>query len=299
MGTLHATGLSYRRIARVSNVPVATIHGRQYRARHAATAPPAAEGADTLLVAWITAVKEVRSTWGTRRVRAFLVKRGGFPGLGRKRVQRLMRLHKLLCPRSQKRVHRQRPERTLADAPNRLWATDMTSLMLTTLQRLYLVVVLDVCTRRIVGWHLSTRCRSREWMLALEQAIHHEFPDGVRNAGLILRSDNGSQPTSKAYGTMLETLHITGEYIGFNCPEQNGHVERVIGTLKQDFLWLEEYDTFGEAYQMVQRAVNEYNSDHPHSALLYLSPNECKRAWDQGRLKINENQQLEITQKAA
>ena len=227
------------------------------------------------------------------------MKRGGFTGLGRKRVQRLMRRHKLLCPRIQKRVHRQRSERTIADAPNRLWATDMTSLMLSTMQRLYLVVVLDICTRRIVGWHLSPRCRSREWILALEQAIHHEFPGGVREADLTLRSDNGSQPTSKAYRTVLETLHITGEYIGFNCPEQNGHVERVIGTLKQDFLWLEEYDTFEEAYRMVQRAVNEYNSDHLHSALCYMSPNECKREWDKGRLSINDKQQLEITQKAA
>lgn len=299
MGTLHEAGLSYRRIARVSTVPVATIHGRQYRARHAATAPQPQKRADALLVVWITAVKVIRSTWGTRRVRAFLVKRAGFTGLGRKRVQRLMRRHKLLCPRIQKRVHRHRPERTLAGAPNRLWATDMTSLLLTTLQRLYLVVVLDVFTRRIVGWHLSTRCRSREWILALEQAIHHEFPDGVREAGLTLRSDNGSQPTSQAYRTVLETLHITGEYIGFNCPEQNGHVERVIGTLKQDFLWLEEYETFNEAYQRVRRAVDEYNSDHLHSALCYMSPNECKREWEKGRLRINDKQHLEITPKAA
>ena len=50
---------------------------------------------------------------------------------------------------------------------------------------------------------------------------------------------------------------------------------------------------------MVQRAVNEYNSDHPHSALLYMSPNECKREWEKGRLTINEYRQLENTQKAA
>ena len=296
---LHEAGLSYRRIAQASTVALATIHGRQMRARRQPSQPQPQGSADAVLVTWINAVKAVRATWGTRRVRAFLVKRGGFSGLGRKRVQRLMRRHKLLCPRSAKRVHRLRPERTIAGAPNQLWATDMTSLVLTTLQRVYLVVVLDIFTRRIVGWHLSTRCRSREWILALEQALHQEFPNGVREAGLILRTDNGSQPTSQAYGQVLATLHITGEYTGFNCPEQNGHVERVIGTLKQDFLWLEEYDTFQEALHMVQRAVNEYNSDHPHSALLYMSPNECKREWDRGRLKINEEQQLESTQKAA
>lgn len=135
--------------------------------------------------------------------------------------------------------------------------------------------------------------------MALEQAIHTEFPDGVRGEGLTLRSDNGSQPTSKAYVNVLETLKITGEWIGYNCPEQNGHVESLIGTLKQDFIWLEEYDTFSEALKMIERAVAEYNSDHPHSSLLYMSPDECKRKWDNGKLKINDKLQLEITQQKA
>lgn len=291
--------MSYRRIAAVSREPVGTVHGRVKRVQKPRKQSRIETAAEDVLVTWIKAVKAVRSTWGTRRVRAFLVKHGGFTGLGRKRVQRLMRRHHLLCPRNVKRRHRQRSERTVAHTPNQLWATDMTSLVLTSMQRVYLVVVLDIFTRRIVGWHLSTRCRAQEWILALEQAIHHEFPAGVREAGLILRADNGSQPTSRAYGQVLETLHITGEYTGFNCPEQNGHVERVIGTLKRDFLWLEEYETYQEAYVMVQRAIAEYNADHPHSALCYLSPNECKREWENGRLKINEHQQLEITQKAA
>jgi len=129
--------------------------------------------------------------------------------------------------------------------------------------------------------------------------VHKEFPDGVRGKSLRLRSDNGSQPTSKAYVDVLETLDITGEWTGFNCPEQNGHVESLIGTLKQDFIWLEEYDTFEEALKMVERAVAEYNSDHPHSSLLFMSPDECKRKWDNGKLRINDKLQLEITQQKA
>ena len=227
------------------------------------------------------------------------MKKCGFTGLGRKRVNRIMRETNLLCPRITKRIHRKQAEMVTADAPNKIWATDMTSIVLTTLQRVFLIVVMDVFTRRIIGWHLSNRCRSREWIMALEQAIHAEFSEGVRGEGLTLRSDNGSQPTSKAYVNVLETLEITGEWIGFNCPEQNGHVESLIGTLKQDFIWLEEYDTFSEALNMIKRAVSEYNSDHPHSSLLYMSPNECKRNWDNGMLRINDKLQLEITQQKA
>ena len=210
-----------------------------------------------------------------------------------------MRMLNLLCPRIKKRVHRKKAERVFADAPNRLWSIDMTGLMLSTLQRLFLVIVMDVFTRRIVGWHLSTRCRSGEWICALEHAVNQEFPNGVRDKDITLRSDNGSQPTSAAFCNVLDTLHIKGEWTGFNCPEQNGHIESLIGTLKRDFIWADEYETFDEAYRMIQCAVHEYNSDHPHSSLLFMSPDECKRAWDKGLIKINEHKQIEITQKAA
>lgn len=297
---MHCQELSYPRIATAATEPVSTVHGKIWRIKKRSTKELAEIiSKDALLTEWIKAVKKVRSTWGIRRVRAFLVKKCGFTGLGRKRVNWIMRETNLLCPRITKRIHRKQAEMVTADAPNKLWATDMTSIILTTLQRLYLIVVMDVFTRRIVGWHLSNRCRSREWILALEQAIHAEFSEGVRGEGLTLRSDNGSQPTSKAYVNVLETLEITGEWIGFNCPEQNGHVESLIGTLKQDFIWLEEYDTFSEALKMVERSVAEYNSDHPHSSLLYMSPNECKREWDKGKLRINDKLQLEITQQKA
>ncbi len=296
---MRSKDMTYHRIAIACGEAVSTVHGRIWRLQKRCKVAAQRIDKEALLRTWITAVKTVRSTWGTRRVRAYLVKKCGFTGLGRKRVQRIMREQNLLCPRIQKRVHRKKPERITADAPNTLWATDMTSIMLSTLQRVYLIVVMDVFTRRIVGYHLSNRCRSREWILALEQAVHEEFPEGVRGKQLRLRSDNGSQPTSKAYVKTLETLDITGEWIGFNSPEQNGHIESLIGTLKQDFIWLEEYDTFEEAYQMIRRAVSEYNSDHPHSSLLYMSPDECKRQWDKGNLTINDKHQLEITQQKA
>jgi len=291
--------LSFRRIAEALVEAVSTVHGMIWRLKKRSENKSVSVAKDELLTYWIKLVKEVRPTWGVRRVRAFLRKKAGFDGLGLKRVRRIMSENNLLCPRIAKRIHRKKGERVIADAPNKLWSTDMTSIVLTTLQRLYLIVVMDVFTRRIVGWHLSTRCRSREWIMALEQACDKEFPEGVREAGLTLRSDNGSQPTSKSYVNVLDTLNITVEWTGYTCPEQNGHVESLIGTLKQDFIWLDEYETFEQANNMVKNAVNEYNSDHPHSSLLYMSPDECKREWDNGNLKINDNNQLEITNKAA
>jgi putative transposase len=171
--------------------------------------------------------------------------------------------------------------------------------MLTGGVKLFLVVVLDIFTRRIVGWSLSRRCRAREWLDALDQAVQAEFPGGVRDAGLTIRMDNGCQPTSKAYLDELNTLCISGEWIGFNCPEQNAHVESVIGTLKQDWLWLEEYDNYQDAVDLCKRAVSEYNHDHPHSSLCMLSPYEFTSLLNQGRIHVTNQNTIEILTHAA
>ena len=89
------------------------------------------------------------------------------------------------------------------------------------------------------------------------------------------------------------------EWIGYNSPKQNAHVERVIGTLKADWLWLEECDTFTEAHTLVTRAIREYHEEHPHSSLAFLSPDEYRQAYFEGQLTINPKENMEITPKAA
>ena len=83
------------------------------------------------------------------------------------------------------------------------------------------------------------------------------------------------------------------------CPKQNGHTERVIGTLMADWLWLEEWDTFAEGHVLVTRVIREYNEEHPQSALAFLSPDEYRQAYSEGQININLENKLEVTPKAA
>ena len=99
-----------------------------------------------------------------------------------------------------------------------------------------------------------------------------------------MRLDNGCQPTSNRFQDTLKTCGVNPEWIGYNSPKQNAHVERVIGTLKADWLWLEECDTFAEAHALVTRAVREYNEEHPHAALAFLSPDEYRQAYYAGQI---------------
>jgi len=290
-------GVSFRRQALVFTMPYQTLNAKFTRSVNCPRRTRTIF-TDPALVEWIRELKAIHPSWGIRRVRAFIRKHTGFM-LGRKRTARIMREQRLLCSRLTKRVHRTTRKRMTATRINQVWSTDMTSFMLTTGIPLFLVLVMDIFTRRIVGWHLNRRCRAKEWLNALNQALCVEFPDGPRDAGLTIRMDNGCQPTSNAYIDTLQTCGITGEWVGFNCPEQNAHIESAIGTVKQDWLWLEECESFDEAHELCLRAITEYNQDHPHSNLNMLSPNEFTQLVKEGRVKITDNNSIEILSPAA
>lgn len=295
---LHGQGLSYGRLSQVLGLPKSTLaaRGAQKRTPRLTKSVPRAD--DAALRQQIRELKSRKPTWGIRRVRAWLRKSLGVP-LGRKRTARLLREERLLCPRLKKRPPRPFKPRYLASGPNQVWAMDMTQFMLSGGQKVFVVVVLDIFLRRLVGWHLSHRCRAQEWLAALDMALLSEFPTGTRAQDLTLRLDNGCQPTSNRFQDTLKTCGVNPEWIGYNSPKQNAHVERVIGTLKADWLWLEECDTFAEANALVTRAVREYNEEHPHVALAFLSPDEYRQAYYAGQIAINPKDKLEVTPKAA
>lgn len=295
---MHEQGLSYGRLGRVLALPKSTLAARGRDRRSKAGLKKNRNSADQELRLRIREIKVRKPTWGIRRVRAWVRKSLGIP-VGRKRTARLLREERLLCPRIKKRQFRRLQPRSLVRRPNQVWAMDMTQFMLSGGQKLFLVVVLDIFLRRIVGWHLSHRCRAQEWLAALDRALLAELPTGSRARELTLRLDNGCQPTSNRFQDTLKTCGVNPQWIGYNSPKQNAHVERVIGTLKADWLWLEECDTFTEAHALVTRAIREYNEEHPHSSLAFLSPDEYRQAYYEGRATINSNEKLEITPKAA
>ena len=99
------------------------------------------------------------------------------------------------------------------------------------------MIVLDWFRRKVVGWQLSCRCRTKEWCEALEEAVLREFPHGVRGQGLKLVSDNGCHPTSRSFLKVTATLDIEQIFTSFNNPKGNAETERFMRTLKEELLW--------------------------------------------------------------
>jgi transposase InsO family protein len=175
-----------------------------------------------------------------------------------------------------------------ADRPCQYWGIDMTKFLIPSIGWVYLVLVLDWYTKKIVGWDLALRSRAAEWKQALERAIETEFPNGVRGAGLNLISDNGTQPTAISFMQDMATLGINHIFTTYNNPKGNADTERMMRTIKEEVLWLQEFTSLEQAREVINRWIRvDYNQQYVHSALGYRSPQEFEQQVEQQQLLMN------------
>lgn len=100
-----------------------------------------------------------------------------------------------------------------------------------------------------------------------------------KELGLVLRSDNGSQPCSKKFVEFLSACGVGGQYTGYDAPDDNAYVERLIRTVKEEEIWPNLWDTLDEARAAIEAYVNYYNNERIHSALNYKTPSEIAAAF--------------------
>jgi putative transposase len=238
--------------------------------------------ADRTLDGVIVEACGAKPAYGYRRVAWWLDRKLGIV-VNRKRVLRVMRERGLLVTPRRTRARRKKEwSRIVAEAPNQLWQTDMTKVWAgATVGWAYLVSVIDCCTRDIVGWDLSLRCRAQEAIAAVERAVLEQMAEGSRHYQLTLNTDNGTQFTSARFLDTLSRLGITHRRTAFNHPEGNGMIERFHRSLKEEEVWLNEYRSLQEARASIGRWIEEYNHDRPHRALNNRTPREARAAFAQ------------------
>ena len=218
-------------------------------------------------------------TYGYRRITKVLLRMGYT--VGYKRVSRLMKA--LNVSVSVKRVCQTTPSvegtrpwvNRLKDLQvcrcDQVWVGDITHVRL---QRrfIYVALLIDVFTRMIRGWHLSQHLTQSLTLKPLEAALCQSAPE-------IHHSDQGVQYLSKAY---LSTLRHQGiEISGVSrrgCPWENGYAERLIRTLKEEEVHLNDYEDIHEARVRIGHFITQvYHQKRPHSALGYLTPLDFQR----------------------
>ena len=247
--------------------------------------PSARARADAALTERIRAIHgESRGTYGAPRVHAELADAHGIR-CGRKRVTRLMRAACLadVCRRRTSRTTRRddggEPSADLVHrsfatgAPNRLWVADITYLP-TWQGFLYLAVVLDAFSRRVVGWAMADHLRPELVLDALEMALWNRRP----TAEVIHHSDHGCQYTSLAFGTRCRRAGIILSMGSAGDCYDNAMAESFFATLECELIARTRWRTHTEARMAVFDYIEGfYNPRRRHSALAYLSPAEYER----------------------
>jgi putative transposase len=255
--------------------------------------PSVREMANRALYKKIEAVyNENRGVYGSPRIYHELDKQG--VACSENRVARLMRLRGLRAKQikhfktttKRNKAHPVAPNLLkrdfAADRPDQKWLADIT--YIATLEGwLYLAAILDLYTRRIVGWAMSDRMTSDLTIAALEMAVLQRQPA----AGLIHHSDQGSQYTDRKYQALLKGHGIRASMNGAGSWYDNAPMESFFGTLKSELVHHCVYHTHDEAKADVFYYIESfYNRHRRHSALDYLSPEAYEQLFHQGALTL-------------
>lgn len=246
--------------------------------------PSVRSQADAELTDRIAAIhKASKETYGAPRIHAELIDEG--MRIGRKRVERLMKAAGLAGVSRRKgtrttfRDERVRPACDLvdrnfhADEPNQLWVADITYVP-TWAGFLYLAVVLDAFSRRIVGWAMGHDLKAQLVLDALNMALSQRRPVVV-----IHHSDQGSQYTSVAFGLRCKEANVRPSMGSVGDAYDNAMCESFFATLECELLDRRKFRTKAEARMAVFQFIEGwYNPGRRHSALGYQSPINYERS---------------------
>lgn len=219
--------------------------------------------------------------YGYRRVTRELRRRDYL--LNHKRVLRLMREEDLLCRRNKRifrttdsshnlPVYANLAKNMDVTGINQLWVADITYIRLPD-EFVYLAVLIDVYSRKCVGWHLDDSLDTELPLTALQNALKSRWHSEL--SGLVHHSDRGVQYASAEYTECLKSHNATISMSRKGCPLDNAFAESFIKTVKAEEVYLFEYENRQEAYERIPEFIDDvYNQKRLHSALGYLPPNE-------------------------
>ncbi len=239
---------------------------------------PKEDPSEAVLRAEIEKLAGEHPRYGYRRITQ-LLQRQGYT-VGTRRVARLMKANNLLVAvkracQTTKSLQGDKPwsnrlENLEVSRHDQVWVADITYIRLKG-RFIYLCLLMDVFTRLIRAWHISQHLNHSLTLKPLKEAFCHSVPE-------IHHSDQGVQYLSKAYVTTLEEHGVEISVARRGRPWENGYAERLIRTLKEEEVHINDYQSITDARDRIGHFItNVYNQKRPHAALGYLMPIEFQR----------------------
>ena len=239
---------------------------------------PKADASEAVLRAEIQKLAGAYPRYGYRRITQLLVRQGYT--VGTRRVARLMKEHHLLVSvkgacRTTRSLQGDKPWHNLLKTldishEDQVWVADITYIRLKR-HFVYLALLMDVFTRIIKAWHLSQHLNTSLTLKPLKEAFCHSVCE-------IHHSDQGAQYLSNAYIATLQAHGVEISVAHRGRPWENGYAERLIRTLKEEEVDINDYQSISEARDRIGHFIRQvYHQKRPHSALGYLTPMEFQR----------------------
>jgi putative transposase len=233
----------------------------------------------------VSKLAEQWPTYGYRRITAQL-QREGFSA-NSKRVRRIMHELGLASQPSKRRIRTTNSLHDFARYPNlvaelevsypeQVWVGDITYVHVRS-EFVYLAVLMDVFTRSIRGWHLGRSLDGELTLTALHRALHKGRPQ-------IHHSDQGVQYAATGYVELLRETGVAISMAEVGAAWQNGYAERLMRTIKEEEVQLQEYEDYHDAYRQIGKFLDDvYMRKRIHSSLGYLTPAEFEQQWQQSQ----------------
>lgn len=217
-------------------------------------------------------VKE-NPAWGVRKVWATLRREDMV--VGYRRLWALMKANGLTLLPDAPRERNKPRGRVVTDLPNRRWAMDLTTVWTKADGLLAVTLVVDSGCRSILGIQASKSQESHVILHPLEIALQRTFghPGNVPE-GLELRTDHGPQFTGEVCHRVCEAWRLDHTFAPVGRPTGNALAERTIRTMKEECLWLQDWDNLAELQEALSGWAHRFNHKRPHQALAWLTPTE-------------------------
>ena len=233
--------------------------------------PKPLENDDMMIMNEIRSIYQERPFYGYRKITVRLRELGFIAN--HKRVQRLLKIAGIKAVYPGRKTTIRNPEHKIfpyllrdikIDHPNQVWQVDITYIKICG-GWVYLICLIDVFSRKIMGWSLSTFLDTQPCLKAFESALKHGIPE-------IVNSDQGCQFTSALWVQKMQDHNVLISMDGKGRWADNIYIERLWRSLKYELVYLHSFETVQEAHDEIEEYIIFYNKKRFHQSLNYHSP---------------------------